>query len=160
MGLDMYVYLKKSDYKSRSQWRQNDLEYPKELKEFQDNILDRNFMSEQETHSYQVGYWRKANAIHGWIVNNLADGEDKCQEIYMSLESIKQLISVCQDVFTDPSEAERLLPPEEGFFFGSQEIDEWYMEDIKYTIKLFEKIKAFLESEQGEEYRCIYQASW
>ena len=160
MGLDMYVYLKKSDYKSRSIYRQNDLEYPSELNEFQNAILDRNFMSVRTSESYQVGYWRKANAIHGWIVRNVADGRDECQEIYLQEEAIKRLIDTCKDVLIDKTKAKQLLPPESRFFFGSQEIDEWYLEDLKYTIDIFTKILEFLQSEAGEDYRCVYEASW
>ena len=28
----------------------------------------------------EAGYWRKANHIHKWIVDNLQDGKDDCQE--------------------------------------------------------------------------------
>ena len=33
--------------------------------------------------SIQVGYWRKVNAIHNWFIENLTDGEDNCQPIYV-----------------------------------------------------------------------------
>ena len=27
----------------------------------------------------EVGYWRKANAIHKWFVDNVQDGNDDCK---------------------------------------------------------------------------------
>lgn len=27
----------------------------------------------------EVGYWRKANAIHGWFVDNVQKGNDDCK---------------------------------------------------------------------------------
>jgi hypothetical protein len=36
----------------------------------------------------------------------------------------------------DPSVAKELLPPQQGFFFGSYEIDEWYLNDIKQTVEI------------------------
>ena len=31
--------------------------------------------------SVNAAYWRKANAIHKWFVDNVQDGEDNCQSI-------------------------------------------------------------------------------
>jgi len=47
-----------------------------------------------------------------------------------------------------------LLSTVNGFFFGSTEYDEWYINDIEDTIKQLEPI---LEEEGGEFY---YQSSW
>lgn len=45
-----------------------------------------------------IGYWRKANAIHNWFVNNVQDGKDECQEAYVSREQLKELLGICQKV--------------------------------------------------------------
>ena len=45
-----------------------------------------------------IAYWRKANAIHNWIVENCADGEDKCQEIYLRQEDLKKLLTLVNTV--------------------------------------------------------------
>lgn len=39
----------------------------------------------------EIGYWRKANAIHGWFVRNCADGVDERQPIKVSREDITAL---------------------------------------------------------------------
>lgn len=45
-----------------------------------------------------IGYWRKANAIHGWFVNECADGVDECQEIPVSREQLERLLAVTREV--------------------------------------------------------------
>lgn len=79
-------------------------------------------------------YWRKANAIHAWFVHNCQNDVDECEENDVSREHLEQLRSVCQEVLDDTSKAGALLPPQAGFFFGSTDIDEWYLEDLKLTI--------------------------
>jgi len=46
----------------------------------------------------EVGYWRKANAIHGWFVDNVQDGVDNCGEHYVSEEQIKELLGLVNKV--------------------------------------------------------------
>lgn len=46
--------------------------------------------------SVTVGYWRKANAIHGWFVRELADGKDECQAIYAPRTKLVELRDLCK----------------------------------------------------------------
>jgi len=46
----------------------------------------------------EVMYWRKANHIHGWFVDNVQDGEDDCKEYYVSDDKLRELLSVCNKV--------------------------------------------------------------
>lgn len=39
-------------------------------------------------------YWRKANAIHKWFVDNVQGGEDDCGEYYVDPEQLKQLLDL------------------------------------------------------------------
>ena len=106
----------------------------------------------------QVGYWRKSNQIHHWFVENCQGGRDECQESYVSVDQLKELLDICEQVKTNPDRAEELLPGSRGFFFGSTEIDEYYIQDIKDTIKILKQcIKESLEPKCGSFY---YQASW
>lgn len=132
----------------------------------------------------QVGYWRKFNALHKWFVDNCGEGVDNCQEMYVERKRIEELLvnlieirnsldkspktfkkvkvgfqggePIMEDweVYTDVSKVQELLPPTDGFFFGSTDIDKWYYEDITETINLF---KDLLKEENGDYY---YQASW
>ena len=87
----------------------------------------------------EVGYWRKANAIHDWFVKNVQDGEDKCQPHYVSREHLEQLRSLCEQVWADPSRAEKLLPTAKGFFFGDTSYDENYLDDLRHTVDIIDR---------------------
>lgn len=100
----------------------------------------------------QVAYWRKANAIHGWFVREIAEGEDDCKSVYVSREQLLNLVKACREVLADPKKAPEILPTAEGFFFGSTDYDEYYIEDLKLTIDQLENLP-----DDGSYY---YRASW
>ena len=102
-----------------------------------------------------VHYWRKANAIHAWFVDNCADGVDECQRISVSYEQLCQLRDLCKQVLDDHSKAKELLPTREGFFFGSTEYDEWYFKGIEET---YDVLKEELDHQYPSDY--MYWASW
>lgn len=60
-------------------------------------------------------------------------------------------------VIEDSSVAEELLPTQSGFFFGGTAYDEWYLDDIKYTIEVIEKI---LKETDFDTYAVYYVSSW
>ena len=102
----------------------------------------------------QIGYWRKANAIHDWFVQNIQNGIDECQRSDVSIEQLEKLQSICKRVLANHDLAEKLLPSSSGFFFGGTGYDEYYYEDLKSTVKIIDDaIKT------GTGY-FIYQASW
>ena len=102
----------------------------------------------------EAGYWRKANAIHKWFVDNCQDGVDDCRDAYVGFKELQTLLDLCRIVIIDKSKAEQLLPSTSGFFFGNTEYDEWYYNDIQNTIEILEKA---LEDKDGEYY---YSSSW
>lgn len=108
---------------------------------------------------YPVLYWRKANAIHGWFVNECASGVDECQRIYVSRESLVKLRDLCQSVLLQPAMAGDILPPTPGFFFGTYEIDDWYMEDMKHTVNALNHILSTVPADNWD-WSFIYRASW
>ena len=104
----------------------------------------------------EVAYWRKANAIHGWIIRQ-TDSVDDCTPIHISMHLLTSLRDDCLEVIKGGEEkAWELLPPESGFFFGSNTIDEWYWQDIKDTI---EKLNTALE-QSVDDAMFEYVASW
>jgi hypothetical protein len=104
-----------------------------------------------------VAYWRKANAIHKWFCD-LDGGRDECQNIYVNREKLVELRNLAASVILQPALAETALPPQQGFFFGSYEIDDWYMEDMKNTVNQLNEI---LESTPEDSWTdFIYRASW
>lgn len=105
--------------------------------------------------------WSKCNAIHRWFVENVQNGIDDSTWHRVSLNQLKELKSVCEEVLKhselpnsttlcddkyyeqtilDSSVAERLLPTMDGPFFGSTEYDGYYIESLKETIKCIEKV--------------------
>ena len=99
----------------------------------------------------EVGYWRKANAIHRWILE-ATDSEDKCQLIYIDGEKLKKLAEACKTVLNNHDLAEEVLPTQQSFFFGGTEYDEYYFEELQRTYDMLKDI----------DWQDIfyYQASW
>jgi hypothetical protein len=99
-------------------------------------------------------YWRKANHIHNWFVKHIQGGKDECQESWVSVDDIKNLVSICRKVLANKDLAKDLLPTAEGFFFGTTEYDEYYFDEIKRTILELGDIE---EHEDGDYF---YRSSW
>jgi len=104
----------------------------------------------------EVAYWRKANAIHGWIINR-TNRIDDCTPIELTKKDIIELRDTCQQVIEagDETVAEELLPPTSGFFFGGG-IDDWYWENVKETV---EKLTTIID-QSVDDATFEYQASW
>lgn len=112
----------------------------------------------------QIGYWRKANAIHKWFVDNVSDGEDNCGTYYVGIDDLMNLLELCKQVKNKPSRADALLPTQSGFFFGDVEYDEYYMRDIEHTIGVIEEAlsEKVFDKNGRESYpsEFYYRASW
>ena len=144
MGLDMYLYAKR--YVS---------EYREEDKPLKDKLAEVVGHGVSEVQS-NAAYWRKANQIHAWFVDNIQDGEDDCKNYWVSREQLRELIDICKQVKADPEKAEELLAPRGGFFFGSTMIDEFYLDDIDRTIN---QLEAAL-SKYDDNWEFYYGSSW
>lgn len=142
----------------------------------------------------QVGYWRKANAIHKWFVDNVQKGVDDCRYAWVSSEDLEKLLKVCKEVkkkailkedyvqvgtqfdnegnpikimekgkvIENGEEIQKILPTNDGFFFGSTDYDQWYMENIDYTIKMLTEVLKEEKklNEAGFYSDFIYHSSW
>ena len=54
----------------------------------------------------EVAYWRKANAIHKWFVDNVQGGEDDCGEyIVPRSKLIQELYSIIKEVLNKKERA-------------------------------------------------------
>lgn len=187
MGLDMYLY-KKTYVKN---WEHNPPEQQHKISVEIGGNPRKDIRPERISYiTEEVGYWRKFNALHGWFVQNCGDGEDKCQEIYVGEDNMKELLDVLSKVQTilneselvtkvqkdwngkdyevkvydKTDEVEEIFAPTEGFFFGSNEIDRYFKEDVDRTIELIETLLRENSSDDaakgfysGDFY---YQASW
>lgn len=104
----------------------------------------------------EVAYWRKANAIHQWFVDNVQDGVDDCGYYYADDDKLKELLSLVNDVLDGKAKPQDSLPTQSGFFFGSTDYDEYYMEDMKETKRQLTEIL----SENNENSSFYYHSSW
>ena len=107
-------------------------------------------------------YWRKANAIHRWFVDTCQDGVDECQRTRIHSEQIADLVDRCEQISVAEGReqialAEKLLPTQSGFFFGSLEIDEYYLAGVRETAV---DLKARLALLFGRGAELYYQSSW
>lgn len=166
MGLDMYLYANKYDSKSTYNYDEEKKDkvsktfYPRALNKLARKHADYNFLSKDTF--YQIGYWRKFNALHGFIVEHYADCEDNCRKIYLSKDDIKEILNTLKEVKANPNNAMDIMPPTSGFFFGSQDIDDWFIKDVEYSVELFEDVLEMLEKNDKRKnyYEIYYQASW
>ena len=174
MGLDMY--LEKQTYVG-NKWKE-----PKEqIKIEVEGIKQERVSSIVE----EVGYWRKANAIHMWFVENVQEGKDDCKMYSVNREQLKTLLDLCREVLVksdlvegkinngqqmqngkwvdikvdgkyikDTTAAAKLLPTQNGFFFGSTDYDEHYYADLELTVEILE---AALKEKDGDYH---YHSSW
>lgn len=117
----------------------------------------------------KVGYWRKANQIHNWFVQNVQDGDDNCNDHRVSREQFQNLLDDINTVLNakdsdDEADAiEDLLPTHDGFFFGGTEINEWYWQDLEYTKNLIETVLVELDEAEKNDHVYVdfyYQSSW
>lgn len=101
MGLDMY--LEKCD---RRAWGFKDVDIA-DVKENNTKLYEavKPFLHKRGSEYYswesifeEVGYWRKANAIHKWFVDNVQDGYDDCGYYEVTKEQLEDLLSTCLTV--------------------------------------------------------------
>lgn len=107
--------------------------------------------------TFRIAYWRKANAIHQWFVDNVQDGVDECDEVFVPREKLEELMALCKEIIAEPKKGETLLPTKSGFFFGGTDYDEYYIGDVKYTAERLEKI---LNDPALSKMNFYYQSSW
>ena len=152
MGLDMYLTRKVyigAEYKYRKVSGKVDIKI-----DGKKVLIDFNKISYIDE---RAAYWRKANQIHQWFVNNVQGGVDECQESDVSIEQLRELVELCIKIRDKQVEPSQVLPTSEGFFFGSTDYDEYYMQDIDSTI---EQLEPYITDDKytGDEFS--YRASW
>lgn len=113
----------------------------------------------------KVGYWRKANAIHKWFVDNVQDGVDDCGDYTVEWEQLVELRDTCKTVLENNKMADELLPPQSGFFFGGTDVDDWYLQNLQSTVDIIDRIETQLVTEEHEGTRYSkwdfsYHSSW
>jgi len=159
MGLDMYLIKRKKDKNKKDLWG------------FEKELI----------------YWRKANQIHNYFCNNgdvieeqisyqiskevLLDLIEKCKEVLKKAKLVDSKISngwqykdgkkeelYCDgQIIENQDEISEILPTVSGFFFGNTEYNNYYIEDIKYTLENLEQVIDLIDFENED---VFYLASW
>lgn len=149
MGLDMYLY--RRSYVNNGDFYKD---------EYRQKITIENGPKATQVKSGnikyvidEVAYWRKANHIHKWFVDNVQNGEDDCGEYTVNVGQLKALCQLCKSVL-DKSVPVESLPRMGGFFFGGTEYDDWYFRGCEDTVTM---LTPLLTDEDNTFY---YTSSW
>lgn len=126
----------------------------------------------------EMMYWRKANAIHNWFVENVQNGVDDCDYYEVSIDQLYDLMDCCAKIlatipkletilaskeynYVFPTKAietaQEVLPTVSGFFFGDTNYNYFYFQDILDT---FNVLKKLIENFDSEKYFYYYHSSW
>lgn len=154
MGLDMYLWGKRYMSKYFDAEDTAKIERVNEIFDLKGEE-DGDYGAQEVT--FRLAYWRKANAIHKWFVDKCQEGVDECQETWLSREHLRELVDTCKTVLADEKKADELLPSTNGFFFGGTDYDDYYFDDLRYTIERLEKI---LNDPALKKCDFYYQSSW
>ena len=97
MGLDMYL-----NRCNRKAWGFKSVDVdeakennPKLYEEIKPYLHMRGNHYRWESIFEDVGYWRKANAIHRWFVENVQEGNDNCGCYEVRKEQLEELLEIC-----------------------------------------------------------------
>lgn len=153
MGLDSYLYA--HTFVSSLYGEEGEAEFFNSIKEL---MQASPFIEEDQLYfaeaKVQVGYWRKFNALHHYIIKNIANGVDNCNPIEFTRHEITKLVSVLEEVNED--NAVELFPTTSGFFFGSTDYDDYYFIQVNNAKQFFSNL---LEN-SPKNWTFTYQASW
>lgn len=187
MGLDMY--LEKQTYIGNN-YREKDeqikIQMPKSQKKALIKIADGEIKTKRITNiTEQVAYWRKANAIHKWFVDNVQEGNDDCESHSVHHDQITTLVGLCEKIikgtelisgeittgFTYTKEGGKVANTQKGKILKNPELAQellptaegFFFGSYDYDQYYFDDIKATADQlkpllkEKGDYY---YQSSW
>lgn len=86
----------------------------------------------------EAGYWRKANHIHKWFVDNVQNGVDDCGYYNVERRQLEELRQTCSKVLEWRYLATDCLPTMDGFFFGGTDYDDYYFKEVEHTVKVID----------------------
>lgn len=161
MGLDMYLsarkYVQRKDYGTMRDTQVFDSLVT--LVEARDIVESEGFTG--ATIEIPVAYWRKANWIHNWFVNNVQQGNDDCKDYYVPRDKLVELHQTIKLVLDKPDMARAKLAGVDGFFFGDSNIynedgtlNDYYKHTLEYTLERLNKVV------NQEDVDIYYQSSW
>lgn len=91
----MYLYKRKQYFVGRDEKVEAKI---REVKSGQ-VVYEEEILADEELGTrVQVAYWRKANEIHKWFIDNCGGGEDNGNDIYVDREDLEKLLKICRRV--------------------------------------------------------------
>ena len=96
---------------------------------------------EDDTLTSTVYWLRKVNCLQGYFEEKYQT--QNCIEHGFYEDDIKELKSITDKILQNKEDHDYIesnLPPTQGFFYGSDQIDEWYFEDVKQINEIMGKI--------------------
>jgi len=179
MGLDMYAYSVKAELIDNSDaalatgqtwetdipvyklarravgfvdWQGDEIEKmkPEDLSQYHEKLWEANRKAEQEGFiNKDFHYWRKFNALHGWMENLYYNkggksGSFNCVTLRLTKDDL--------DLLEQDMQLNRLTP-KDGFFFGDQSIEPEDYDNLKLFIR-----NARAEIKDG--YAIVYDSWW
>lgn len=139
-----------------------------------------------ETPKVEVGYWRKANMVQKFFNDRIKGYVQNCEYHIIPRKDIRELERRCKRIINvyekvkakkikqdldypgygleqlDPkvqSVAKKLLPTQDGFFFGSTDFDECYIFDIRCTLEICQEALS-LVAPRSKSRVIVYHAWW
>lgn len=161
MGLDMYLVERKKKKKIKDLWDfKDELIYWRKA-----NQIHKYFCDKGEKIEEQIAYKLKKEDLQELldICNKILKevitkpGKVKNGEQYNKDKQIWEPLWENGKIIINQEICEELLPTQDGFFFGSTDYDEYYLETIKYTKEKIEEIINEINTSENDIY---YLASW
>lgn len=168
MGLDMHLYrIKKKDiHEGDTIGEALNRQYDKKAKEHgidehkAPDFLTRYRAFKADT-SFNVMYWRKANAVHKFFVDHAQEGVDDCEAYEVDMSVINLLLEQIDErillELKGKGDTSDVLPTAEGFFFGDVGYHQSYFRDLERTR---DAINDCLPTFDPGIDTFIYRASW
>ena len=100
------------------------------------------YLSKTRKSSNELTYFRKVNFLVSYFLGKDYTYYDNCRPLVIHKDQCEDLIQRCKTVLEkkDKNVSLTLLPPIEGFFFGSTDIDEHYYKNVEKVKTQFEDL--------------------
>lgn len=165
MGLDMYLIKKKKESPvpvsamEYTEWTANKLGHWRKANQIHKWFVDNIQNGVDDCGYYQVKKEdiEKLRSICDTILEKAIIKKDKITNGKTLTENGWEPIYEDGEVIVNKELCEELLPTADGFFFGSQEYNNYYLEDIKETIDILSEVLETVDFENEEVY---YTSSW
>lgn len=114
-----------------------------------------------------IGYWQRANHVHGYFVA-LGYRAGRLEVTMGDLRRLERLCLEILDMAEDGGDqwvlhASGVLPRVDGPFFGPQDYDQRYLDDLSLTVEIVDvaarNAKSLLHA-SVDEITYVYEATW